>query len=109
MNVKKMQTALPPVFPAQMVDAQVGGEAVEPGGKAALPLKGVQALPGLEEGLLGLVGRLLPIPNQPQGQGIDLILIVQHQPLKGVLIPGLGPGDQLLVGHAAHPPFSDRR
>ena len=51
----------PPLLSPQMVQAQVGGQAVEPGGKAALPLKGGEGFPRLEKRHPG------PDPEHPHG------------------------------------------
>ena len=91
-----------------MVDAGVAGETVYPGGEAALPLKGGQSPPGIEKGLLGCILGVLRVAQHPQRQGINTVLIVQHQLFKGSLIACFGPGDQLRFCHLLHllPPLS---
>ena len=92
----------PPLLPPDVVDTQIGGQAIDPGGKAALPLKIGQGLPGLEKGLLGQVGALLPVPGDAKGQGIHPVLILLHQLGKRLMVPRFCPPDQLLVVLLCH-------
>lgn len=86
-----------------MVQAQVGGQAVEPGGKAALPLKGGEGFPRLEKGILGQIQSILTAARHPQRKGIDPFFVVPDQLFEGVLVPVPGAGRQLLVSHTFTP------
>ena len=90
---------LPPLSLAEKVQTDIAGQAVDPSGKAAAALKGWQSAPGVKEGLLGQVLSVAGITGHAQTEGIDPFLIIQHQLLKGGLISGFCPGDQLLLGH----------
>ena len=93
----------PPLFlPAKQVQTGVVGEAVEPGGKAALPAEGGQGPPCLPKDLLGHVGGVLPVAHQAQGLVVDHRLISLHQVGEGLGISLGGLADPLLFFHIPH-------
>jgi len=93
---------LPPPGAAEEVDAGVGGEPVEPGGKGGLALEPGKALPGVEESLLGEVGGIVGVVRHAVGQVIDLALVGLHQLGKGVLVARLGGLYKLRFCHRLH-------
>ena len=90
-----------PVAPllAQKVHTGVGGQAVQPGGKAGFPPEETEPLPRGEEGLLGRLGGVLRIFAHPHGQCEHPLLIEPDQRFKGVLVPLAGGVDPLLFLH----------
>ena len=75
--------AAPPLLFPEKVDAGVGGQAVEPGGKGALPVELLQAPPCVEKSLLGQLRPVVRVPGEAAAQVIDPFFIVCDQLLKG--------------------------
>ena len=65
----------------------------KPGGEGTVPLEGGQRPPDLEKDLLGHIGGILRIAQQPQRLMIDLLFIAGHQLAEGGLIALLSQND----------------
>src|SRR5579875_3227466 len=97
---------------ALLVDAQVEGDAVDPGVEAGVALEPIQALKRPGERLLHHVERVLAIPEHPQGQRRHLALVALDESPKGRAFASPGTLDELpvarrrwLVCHPkTHPP-----
>ena len=89
--------------PAQLVQAQIGDDPVNPGIKRALEAEVADIPVGLEEGLLVNILGIVLRTGQVQGQPQHLVFILAHQGVEGRAGTGLRLADQVhLVGAALH-------
>lgn len=91
-----------PPLAAQQIHTGVGGQAVQPGGKAGFSPKGCKPLPGREKCLLRGLGRVLRIAAHAPCQRQDPLFIEVDQRLEGRLIAALGGLHPLLFLYVLH-------
>jgi tRNA C32,U32 (ribose-2'-O)-methylase TrmJ len=98
---------LHPAAPAELIDAQVIGDAIEPSVKARRALKAAEVSMDLDKGLLADVQGVLAVVEHAEREGVDAPLIALNELTKGLLVAALAALDQALVFDLiiALPPF----
>jgi len=74
---------------AQMVEAHIGDDAVQPGIEGTVAAKLRQGPIGLDEGLLGNVLRLSRVAHIAHDQLDEFVLVLEHQRIERPLVPAL--------------------
>ena len=84
------------------VEADVGGDPVQPGAEAGAARRSVAAAPGPQEGLLHEVLGLVERAEHAVAVHVQLAPVALHESGEGGLVAGLGGGDERIgldVGH----------
>ena len=79
---------------AQLIQADVSHDAVQPGLKAAIEAERIEAPIDPEEGFLVDIARIFRGPQQVHGEPKDTLVVSADQLLEGVLVAALGRPDQ---------------
>ncbi len=79
------------------IDAEVDGDAVEPGRKGRVALEVDELAVGLDEGVLYDVHGFVAVAQHAEGDGEEAPLVRDHELLKSVGVAGLGLVDEILV------------
>ena len=83
--------------PTKLVQAMVGGDAVEPGVDLSPGLEGRRFPIGLEKDFLGRIAGILRISQQPFAEVNQSLLVTIHEPLEGLHLSGGDPRQHLPV------------
>src|SRR5262249_24420239 len=89
---------------AQVIKAEVGNDAVDPGVEGALEAEAAYVLVGLQESILENVLRVVLRPGQVQSQTQHCLIVMANEFLEGCAIPALRLADQHRVVDAASLP-----
>ena len=90
---------------ARMIDADVHGDAEQPGRKAAVAAKILDRTPRTQKNLLRDVGGVLGIAGGAQRNDINALFIAAHELLEGVQLAAARPCQNMLVVQPVLPPF----
>jgi hypothetical protein len=83
-----------PTRPVPAGEHRIDGNAMQPGGEFAAPLKSGQSAPGGHEGFLRTVLSEFPLPGQPQAQAVHPTRVHPVNLLEGASISAARPGDE---------------
>ena len=90
---------------ARMIDADVHGDAEQPGRKAAVAAEILDRTPRTQKNLLRDVGGVLGIAGGAQRNDINALFVAAHELLEGVQLAATRPCQNMLVVQPVLPPF----
>ena len=88
-----------------MIDADVHGDAEQPGRKAAVAAEILDRTPRTQKNLLRDVGGVLGIAGGAQRNDINALFVAAHELLEGVQLAATRPCQNMLVVQPVLPPF----
>ena len=74
------------LLPANMADAQINGDTMQPSAKTGAEFEVFQRSESPNESLLGDISRLVMVAQHAQGDAVDFLLVEDHKSVEGPLL-----------------------
>jgi hypothetical protein len=80
--------------PTELVEAGVGGDAVQPGAERSVTIEASEAPHGSKERILGGIGRVLFVVQDPAAHSVDTVVVPAEEHLECSTVAALSRSDE---------------